>query len=60
MSKRPIILGLLLLACEDYRGQNGHFCRPDGSCVSERLVCKRAPVYWGLAVSEPTCVLREP
>lgn len=51
----PLLLTLLLLACQDERGHVGHFCLPDGSCVSEALECVDAPEWLGVPVHEPTC-----
>lgn len=53
---------LLLLACGPvayHRGEAGQHCKPDGSCISERLECVDAPVFWGLpAEAEPSCRMK--
>lgn len=59
-------LCLLLTACGpeappvDHRGEAGQYCKPDGTCISERLECVNSPVFLGLPMdATPTCKVRE-
>lgn len=57
-----IAAALTLVACgpvADHRGEAGQHCKPDGSCISERLECVDAPAFWGLpAEAEPSCRMK--
>ncbi len=40
----------------DHRGECGAWCKPDGSCVSERLVCTPGKLYLGIPMNQPVCL----
>lgn len=55
---RKFLLALLLLACEDERGNVGKFCKPDGTCNGPGLECVNSPEWLGIPFSDPTCKVK--
>lgn len=53
-AKLLTLLAFALIACADHRGEAGHYCKPDGTCISEHLECVNL-LWGGLPVDEPYC-----
>lgn len=39
-------------------GDVGCFCKPDGTCNGPLLECRDAPVWLGVPVNEPSCMMK--
>jgi hypothetical protein len=67
---KSLLIALMLFGCDEpgrptvpatkpAAGECNAPCKPDGSCVSDKLICTRGGVYLGMPMHEPICVPKE-